>query len=166
MIQMITLYSGNGKGKTLACIGATVKASIKDKKVLFVDFINKDYVSELKAMQAMYTVTTMAAPVDLEIYTQITPENKPQLSKIFRELFDSATRTVILGKFDLLILDGVFDAAEKGLLPDSDIYDFLSNAPNNLDIICTGIEIGNKFTPLATFVTELSDKKTNEESPS
>ena len=46
---MITLYSGNGKGKTLACIGATVKASIKDKKVLFVDFINKDYVSELKA---------------------------------------------------------------------------------------------------------------------
>ena len=106
------------------------------------------------------------SPVFRQIYTQITPENKPQLSKIFRELFDSATRTVILGKFDLLILDGVFDAAEKGLLPDSDIYDFLSNAPNNLDIICTGIEIDNKFTPLATFVTELNDKKINEESPS
>jgi len=163
---MITLYSGNGKGKTLACVGAAIKASLKDKKVLFVDFINRDYVSELKSLSSMYTITTMAAPVDIEIYTQINADNKPQLSKIFRELFDSATRTVLVGKYDLLILDGVFDATEKGLLPDSEVYDFLSNSPDNLDIVCTGVEIDDKFSPLATFVTQLTDKKQNEESPS
>lgn len=163
---MITLYSGNGKGKTLACIGATVKASLKDKKVLFVDFINSDYITELKSLSSMYTVTTMSAPIDIELYTQVDADNKPQLSKIFRELFNSATRTVLLGKFDLLILDGVFDATNKGLLPDSEIYDFLSNVPNSLDIVCTGIKIDDKFSPLATFVTELTDKKLNEESPS
>lgn len=163
---MITLYSGNGKGKTLACVGAAIKASLKDKKVLFVDFINRDYVRELKSLSSMYTITTMAAPVDIEIYTQINADNKPQLSKIFRELFDSATRTVLVGKYDLLILDGVFDATEKGLLPDSEVYDFLSNSPDNLDIVCTGVKIDDKFSPLATFVTQLTDKKQNEESPS
>ena len=55
-------------------------------------------------------------------------------------------------------VDGVFDAVEKGYLLESAVYDFLSNAPNNLDVICTGVEVSDKFLPLFSMVTELSDK--------
>lgn len=164
---MLTLYMGKGKGKTQVAIGAAIKSACRDKKVLFVDFINQDNANDIKALQSMYTVTVLYTPVELELAADNTPENKAQASKVFRDIFDTAVRTVLTNKYDMLILDGVFDATQKGLLLESEVYEFLSNAPNSLEIVCTGISIDEKFLPLATFATELTDKKdTEEENPS
>jgi len=162
---MLTLFMGHGKGKTQVAIGAAVKSACRDKKVLFVDFINQDNANDILALQSMYTVTVLYTPVELELAASSTFESKAQASKVFRELFDTAIRTVLTNKFDMLILDGVFDATDKGLLLESEVYEFLSNAPNSLDIVCTGISIDEKFLSLSTFATELIDKK-DEENPS
>ena len=162
---MLTLFMGKGKGKTQVAIGAAVKAACRDKKVSFVDFINQDNANDIQALQSMYTVTVLYTPVELELAADNGFEGKAQASKVFRELFDTAVRTVLTSKFDMLILDCVFDAAEKGLLLESEVYEFLSNAPNSLDIICTGVNIDDKFLSLSTFATELTDKK-DEENPS
>ncbi len=162
---MLTLYMGKGKGKTQVAIGAAVKSACKDKKILFVDFINQDNANDIKALQSMYTLTVLYTPVELELAADNTLENKAQASKVFRELFDTAIRTVLTNKYDMLILDGVFDAVQKGMLLESEVYEFLSNAPNSLDIVCTGVIIDDKFLSLATFAIELTDKK-DDESPS
>ncbi len=163
---MLTLFMGKGKGKTQVAIGAAVKSACKDKKVLFVDFTNQDNANDIKALQSMYTVTVLYTPVELELAADSTTEGKAQASKVFRELFDTAARTVLTSKYDTLILDGIFDAIEKGLLLSSEVYEFLSNAPNSLDILCTGISIDEKFLSLATYATELTDKKDEVENPS
>ena len=156
---MLTLYFGLGKGKSGCAIGACVRAAAKDKQVLFVEFIRQNELSDRKALESCYSVTVSSAPVDLNPMTDTALERKAQLSKVFRELFDSAIRTVLTNKYDMLVLDGVFDAVEKGYLLESEVYDFLSNAPNNLDVICTGVEVSDKFLPLFAMVTELIDKK-------
>ncbi len=155
---MLTLYFGLGKGKTGCAIGATVRAAAKDKQVLFVEFIRQNEFSDRKALESNYSVTVSSAPVDLEPMTETALERKAQLSKVFRELFDSAVRTVLTHKYDMLVLDGIFDAVEKGYLLESEVYDFLSNAPDNLDVICTGIEVNEKFMPLFSVVTELHNR--------
>ncbi len=157
---MLALYYGNGKGKTCCAIGAAARASSKDRKVLFVEFIRQGEYSDRKALENLY-ITVSSAPVDMELIADTVPENKAQVAKVFRELFDTAVVTVLTKKYDMLVLDGVFDALEKGFMIESEVYDFLSNAPNNLDVICTGVNVSDKFMPLFSSITELCDKTNN-----
>ncbi len=158
---MLSLYYGSGKGKTCCAIGAAVRFAAKDKKILYVDFLKQNNDVDLKALSTLYTVAVMSVPVELEIAADTALDNKAHASKIYRELFDSAVRMVLTNKYDMLILDGVFDAIAKGFLIESDVYEFLSNAPNSLDIICTGVQMTEKFTSLATYVTKLDNIKSN-----
>lgn len=158
---MLSLYFGLGKGKTSCAIGAAVRAAAKEKKVLFVEFIRQNELTDRKALETMY-VTVSSAPVDLELLGDTATENKSHISKVFRELFDTAVITVLTKKYDMLILDGVFDALEKGFLLETEVYDFLSNAPDSLDVICTGERFNEKFNPLFNLITELSPKTTEE----
>lgn len=157
---MLSLYFGNGKGKTSCAIGTAIRAASKDKKVLFVEFIRQNELSDKKALESAY-VTVSSAPIDIMLIDD-NSESKAQISKIFRELFDSAVVMVLTQKFDMLLLDGVFDAANKNLIPESEIYDFLSNAPDSLDVICTGVNVDKKYIPLFSNITQLCDTQTNE----
>lgn len=158
---MLSLYYGLGKGKTSCAMGSAIRAATKDKKVLFVEFIRQNELTDRKALETMY-VTVSSAPVDLELLSDTATENKSHISKVFRELFDTAVITVLTKKYDMLILDGVFDALEKGFLLETEVYDFLSNAPDNLDVICTGESFNEKFAPLFNLITELTPKTIEE----
>ncbi|MBQ7964757.1 MAG: cob(I)yrinic acid a,c-diamide adenosyltransferase [Ruminococcus sp.] len=158
---MLTLYYGEGKGKTCCAIGTALRASSKEKKVLFVEFIRQNELSDRKALESVY-ITVSSAPIDLELISDSAQENKAQVAKVFRELFDTAVITVLTRKFDMLVLDGVFDAVEKGFLLETEVHDFLSNAPNSLDVICTGVNVDEKFVPLFSSITELVDKTKEE----
>ena len=158
---MLSLYYGNGKGKTCCAIGAAVRLASKDKKVLFVEFIRQGEYSDRKALESMY-ITVSSAPVDLELMADTAQDNKAQVTKVFRELFDSSVVTVLTRQFDMLVLDGVFDALEKGFLIETEVHDFLSNAPDSLDVICTGVNVDDKFMPLFSNITQLNNMITEE----
>ncbi len=156
---MLSLFYGNGKGKTSCAIGNAVRAAVKDKKVLFVEFIRQSELLDTKALTTMYAITVSSAPVDLELTADTALDNKAHASKIFRELFDSAVKTVLTNNYDVLILDGIFDAIDKGFLLQPEVHDFLSNAPDSLEVICTGESIDEKFLALATYATKFNDSK-------
>ncbi len=158
---MLSLYYGTGKGKTCCAIGAAVRTASKDKKVLFVEFLKQEEPTVRKVLETMY-ITVMSTPVDLEFISDTANDSKAQVSKVFRELFDTAVVTVLTRQYDMLVLDGVFDAVDKGFLIETEVYDFLSNAPDSLDVICTGSAFDEKFSQLFKQITELSDKTTEE----
>ena len=55
----------------------------------------------------------------------------------------------------MLILDGVFDSVEKQQLSISEVDEFLSNAPDSLEIICTGEKVQERFLKIADEIVEL-----------
>ncbi|MBQ8860373.1 MAG: cob(I)yrinic acid a,c-diamide adenosyltransferase [Ruminococcus sp.] len=158
---MLSLFYGTGKGKTCCAIGAAIRTASKDKKVLYVEFLAQEEPADRKALETMY-ITVMSAPVNLELISDTANDSKAQVSKVFRELFDTAVVTVLTRQYDMLVLDGVFDAISKGFLIDTEVYDFLSNAPDNLDVICTGLNYDEKFSPLFKYITELTNKTPEE----
>ncbi len=158
---MLSLYYGTGKGKTCCAIGTAVRTASKDKKVLFVEFLKQEEPTDRKVLETMY-ITVMSTPVGLEFISDTASDSKAQVSKVFRELFDTAVVTVLTRQYDMLVLDGIFDAIDKGFLIETEVYDFLSNAPDSLDVICTGSTFDGKFSQLFKQITELSDKTTEE----
>ena len=147
---MLHIYYGGVRGKDALCAGAAVLAAEKEQPVLLVRFA-----SELRDPTPLHIkgVTEMCSPLlgqDPEAYDASS-------SRIVREFFDSAVRTALSFKFKLLILEGIFDMTQAGLLPEREAYDFLSNAPDSVEVIATGSSAGEKFIGLAGKATELRE---------
>lgn len=156
---MFGIYYGKAKGKTCVCIGAAFRAAIKDKKVLFASFLNDDVLSKKNTFEVFPNVTEIKASVDIDASDEKSSESKTLAQKTIAEFFDNAIRMSLTFKYDMLILDGVFDALNGGYLSQSEVYEFLSNAPDNIEIICTGVSVDKRFLELSKFAINLVDEK-------
>lgn len=155
---MIGIYYGHAKGKTSTCMGATIRAALKEKNVLYIQFLRDDSISTKKALEFFPRITHKLATIQFN-EDMISDEGRNAQAKIaFSSLFNEAVITVLTKKFDFLILDGIFDITQSGLIPENEVYEFLSNAPDRLEIICTGITYNQKkFRPLASYAIELKE---------
>ena len=103
------------------CTGAAISAALKKKNVLMVSF-GEDYEDYSELFEIAPHITRLTLPANAGV----------------REYFDHAARIAMTFRYSVLILDGVFDSVEKQQLSISEVYEFLSNAPDSLEIICTG----------------------------
>lgn len=135
---MLEIYYGEAKGKTRLCTGAAVLAALREKNVLLVSF---------ETEYGGYHKLTERAP-------HITRLSLPQTAGV-REYFDNAVRMAMTLRYTVLILDGVFDSVAAGRLSAAEVYEFLSNAPDSTEIICTGKSAPAKFLSIADEVVKM-----------
>ena len=137
-VGVIEIYYGDTKGKTRLCTGAAIGAALKKKNVLMVGFC-ADYEDYSELFEIAPHITRLTLPANAGV----------------REYFDHAVRIAMTFRYSVLILDGVFDSVEKQALSISEVYEFLSNAPDSLEIICTGQKVQERFLALADEIVEL-----------
>ena len=154
---MLGIYYGHAKGKTCTCMGATIRSVLKGRSVLYIQFLRDETVQIKKALGFFPEISHMTSPIEYSEDMLSDGNRKAQAKINYKNLFDSAVMTVLTKNFDFLILDGIFDISEKGLLSENDIYEFLSNAPDSLEIICTGVTFNEKFRPLSSYCIELRE---------
>lgn len=144
---MLAIYFGEAKGKTRLCSGAAVCAAVRDKNVLYVRFMPDADGQEKSPLSLARQITELKMPVLISVGEIET--HKAQLSRLTREFFENAVRMALTFQYGMLILDDVFDVVGMGLLPEAEVYDFLSNAPDATEVICTGRQVEEKFLRLA-----------------
>ena len=54
---MIQIYTGNGKGKTTACLGLAIRAAGAGMRVFFCQFVKNTRCSELAALKKIKNIT-------------------------------------------------------------------------------------------------------------
>ena len=145
---MLEIYYGDAKYKNRLCAGAAIRAAIKQKNVLFVSFMSVDPQSDKLLCSREPNIILMQPdmPVTPE---ELSDEKRAQLSRVIREFFDKAIRMALTFKYQVLLLDRIFDVISADLLSSSEVYEFLSDAPDMLEIICTGHEPEQRFLALA-----------------
>ena len=137
-VGVLEIYYGDKKGKTRMCTGAAISAALKKKNVLMVSF-GADYEDYSELFEIAPHITRLTLPANAGV----------------REYFDHAARIAMTFRYSVLILDGVFDSVEKQQLSISEVYEFLSNAPDSLEIICTGQRVQERFLKIADEIVEL-----------
>ena len=55
----------------------------------------------------------------------------------------------------MVIFDEIFIAIENNMLSESELFDFLANAPKNIEIVLTGHNPSEKILKLADYCTEM-----------
>ena len=155
---MLEIYYGSARYRKRLCAGAAAQAVLRDKNVLYVRFLrdieSDDKPSARQATGVIFLDTDMPVVLD-----ELSEEKRPAVSRMMREFFDKAVRMALTFKYEVLVMERVFDAIDSGLLPESEVYEFLSDAPDRVEIICTGSEPCERFLALADEAVLLTESR-------
>lgn len=153
------IYYGDGKGKTTAAIGLAVRAAGSKMKVLFVQFLKTEFSGERHILSHTENVTLTFCPLELKFTFEMDDKEKAQAAKIFKGIFDNAVTTALTEKYDMVVLDEVFEAINANMLSESEVYEFITNAPSSMEIVMTGHNPPQKFMDCADYITEFKKIK-------
>ena len=152
----IHVYTGNGKGKTTAALGLTLRAAGAGKRVFFGQFMKQGTYSEIKGMKQLNAaVTVQQFGRKRWVRTPIQPEDKEAAQNGLKRL-----REIFAGdEFDVVVMDEVNVALHNELISENDLAQLLSEKPERVELICTGRQAPAWLIERADLVTEMREIK-------
>lgn len=153
MPGLIHLYCGDGKGKTTAALGLALRAAGAGKRVVFTQFFKDGSSSEIEPLAALPGVRVFHADTVRGFYRNMTPTQREQAGKDYTALFRQVTQAA--READLLILDEIVSACNRGVVPEKLVTDFLREKPARLEVVLTGRYPSSALLELADYVTEM-----------
>ena len=104
MQGLIHLYCGDGKGKTTAAVGLSVRAAGAGKRVLFAQFLKDGSSSELNVLRALQNVEVACCEQNFGFFRSMDEQTKAAARLTYSALLEDVMRKSADG-VDLLVLD-------------------------------------------------------------
>lgn len=153
MSGLIHLYCGDGKGKTTAALGLALRAAGAGKQVVFTQFFKDGSSSEMEPLAALPGILVFHADTVRGFYRNMTPSQREQAGEDYTALFRQVTQAA--QEADLLILDEIVSACNRGVVPEKLVTDFLREKPARLEVVLTGRNPSAALLELADYITEM-----------
>ncbi len=152
----VQVYTGNGKGKTTAAIGLSIRAVGAGLKVFIGQFVKGMHYSELdslKRYEGLITIKQFGR--DCFIFHDPTPED----IQCARDGLSEAREIVFSGKYDLVVLDEINIALFYKLFSVEDVLEIIKNKPDHVEMVLTGRYAPQEIIDAADLVTEMKEIK-------
>ena len=156
---MIHIYYGGGKGKTTAAAGLAARAAGNNMRVMFVQFLKTEDSGERLSLERLETVTLTPCPRELKFTFEMDEHEKQQAATMFRGIFERSVSAALSQRYDMIVLDEIFDAVNEGMLSESEVFEFIANAPDGIEIVMTGHNPPERFIEAADYATEFKKVK-------
>jgi len=152
----IQVYTGNGKGKTTAAIGLSVRAAGAGLNVFIAQFIKMGEYSEIKSLKKLSDRITIKQ-FGLGRFIKGKP-SEDDIEAAQKGL--SAVKSAILSEnYDVIILEEGNVAVSIGLFSADDIMELFNLKTENVEIVITGRNAAPEIIEKADLVTEMKDIK-------
>lgn len=153
----VQVYTGNGKGKTSAAIGLTIRALGAGLSVFFGQFIKGMRYSEIEVLETLSSVLGKNRLVIKQFGRGCFIIRDPEQEDIdaAKEGLMEAKRAMLSKSFDLLILDELNVAIKTGLLSEAEVIDLIDSRPSTVELVITGRYATDAVIEKADLVTEM-----------
>ena len=162
---LIIVYTGDGKGKTSAALGAAMRALGHGWKVLVIQFFKGDWpvvYGELELAKRLYPQFEV-----LQLgrgFVKIMGDKKPfdEHVEAAKAALQLTRERMLSGQYDVIILDEVNYALgylDFKLIELEDVLQLLRDKPPQMHIILTGRNAHPQVLEMADLVTEMKDVK-------
>jgi len=150
---LVQVFTGDGKGKTSAAMGAVVRALGHGLKVYIVFFMKGDYSSgERNILSQLPNVTVESFGSEEFIDpANIKPEDREQAKKALA----AAGEAMLSGSYDLVVLDEVNLAVAWSLVEVDEVLKLIEDKPEGVELILTGRRADSRLVQSADLVTEM-----------
>ncbi|MDP6156844.1 MAG: cob(I)yrinic acid a,c-diamide adenosyltransferase [Candidatus Thermoplasmatota archaeon] len=154
---LVQLYTGNGKGKTTAALGLSLRASGKGLSVYIIQFMKgRINYGELESVKRLPLVSieqfgrpdfvdkANPAPIDIDLAVQ-------GLAR--------AREIISAGEHDIVVLDEINVALDFRLIPVTEVVDMVKDRPQHVEIVLTGRDAPRSLIDLADLVSVVVEVK-------
>ncbi|MDD7347225.1 MAG: cob(I)yrinic acid a,c-diamide adenosyltransferase [Clostridiales bacterium] len=158
-LGLVHIYCGDGKGKTTAAVGLTVRAQGFGLKVLFMQFLKDGNSSELNVLRKLDNVEVLGAKPIKKFTFQMSKEELEETKEMSAKQLKEAEEKVMNGDYNLLVFDEALGSIEAGVLDEQLILDFLKNKPEKLEVVITGRIPSDNMIEAADYVSRIEKVK-------
>ncbi|MBP5083576.1 MAG: cob(I)yrinic acid a,c-diamide adenosyltransferase [Methanomicrobium sp.] len=151
----VQINTGNGKGKTTAAFGTSLRMLIRGKSVFFGQFIKGTDTAEL-AMPKYFPEFTIKQ-FGKGCFIMRKPDEED--IRMAHEGLKVAAEALKSGRYGLVVLDEVNVAVSVGLLTAAEVLDAVKNRAEGTEVIMTGRDAPSEFIEYADLVTEMKKVK-------
>jgi cob(I)alamin adenosyltransferase len=153
---LVQIYTGDGKGKTTASLGLSLRAAGRGLKVFIAQFAKGMYYGELTSLERF------APQITLKQYGRkcfIRDEPEEEDHRLAREGWREIQNVLKKEECDLLILDELGIALHYGLISLDEVRELIRNKPGGVELVLTGRKIPAELFDQADLVTEMREIK-------
>ena len=152
----VQIYTGNGKGKTTAALGLSLRAAGAGWKVYIAQFMKQGGYSELKALERFDDLITIE-----QFGTGKFTVGKPTDEDIAagRRCLDAIKQALLSEKYDVVIMEEAAVAEKFGIISTEDILEMIKIKPEGTELVITGRGASEKLMGAADLVTEMREIK-------
>lgn len=156
----ITLFYGDGKGKTTLAIGQGIRAVGEGLKVIMIQFLDYNNTKE--------TIPLSKLEPDFRIFRfekmRKTLPNVEDASRkeIMGELYTAFhfTKKILeTGECDMLLLDGISDAIGENFISETELCELLDKRPESMELLLTGSNRYPFLVEKANYVYHITTEK-------
>jgi cob(I)alamin adenosyltransferase len=152
----VQIYTGNGKGKTTASIGASLRAAGHGKRTYIGQFMKGIKYGEVEALRDNQLIEIeQFGDIDCITREQVTDKHI-ELAKLGLK---KSLHKINSLKYDLVVLDEINVSIWFGLLKVDEVKSLILNKPYSVEIIMTGRYAPDELIKIADLVTEMNEIK-------
>ena len=150
---MIQIYCGDGKGKTTAAVGLSVRAVGAGMRVLFLQFLKSGTSSEIAQLSALGVQTACA---DCTCFTYRMDEaQKAEAKERHDALLWRALAAMQDGTADVIVLDEICAAVMTGLADEALVSALLQTCPPRVELVLTGRDPTQEMLDAADYISRV-----------
>ncbi len=156
---MVQIYTGDGKGKTTAAVGAAIRACGAGMKVLFCQFLKNG-----KTASGEEEVLKKQKNIRFIKYDEMSPFferniDMEELKEAVKDDLLNAFKEINSGKYDVAVLDEAVHLINLELITEKELISMIDSRPAGVEIILTGRGAGAGLKKAASLVTEMKEIK-------
>jgi cob(I)alamin adenosyltransferase len=151
---LVSIFTGEGKGKTTAAIGLAVRAAGYGLKTYMTMFAKGGQFSrgEERALSCLPDITFDTYPQTGWLKKgSVIPEQK----KLAASALERAKEAMLGGKYNIIVLDEINVAVDYNLVSVEDVAEFIREKPAGVGLVLTGRRAHPKLVEMADLVTDM-----------
>jgi cob(I)alamin adenosyltransferase len=152
----VQVYTGDGKGKTTAALGAALRAAGAGMRVFIGQFVKGMHYSELEVLGRLSGLITVKQ-YGRRCFIEHGPE--PEDIAAAQEGLAEMGRIIAAGEYQMVILDEANIATHFGLFTVDELLAVVEARPVHVELIITGRRADPKLLARADLVTEMREVK-------
>lgn len=153
----VQIYTGNGKGKTTAALGLSLRAAGAGLKVFIAQFLKKGNYSELNALKRFSDLITIEQ-FGIKGFL-LNGKPGPEHIKNAIKGIEKVKKHLFSGKYDIVVIEEGNVAVKYGLFSVNDLIDIIDNKPDHIELVITGRYAHPDIIEKADLVTEMKEIK-------
>ena len=154
---LIHIYCGDGKGKTTASVGLTLRALGNNMKVIYCQFFKDGKSSEIKMLETFDNLTYKKPK---EITKMVINMNKDEIINAKKEYLNLFNSVIDISKnYDMLVLDEIISACTYDFIDENIVIEKIKSISQNCEIVLTGRDPSKKLCKIADYISNVEKIK-------